>query len=179
MARGTKKVTKKEESMNLDYDLEIDPQNLDTAVLGYPSIVGRYAALASQANRNAKLAQEKVKTIRSELVKDAHENPDIMGRGVKPTAITVEAYYRNNDEYKDAKQEMIDCEFEADMMNGCVEAIRAKRYMLIEALRLLSMDYFDKPEVPHDCGDLREKLENQQINSLYENMRLRMNSREE
>ncbi len=154
---------------SFEQDVEIDPLNLDAEVLGYSRLVGQYAALAAEANRAAKLAEEHVKTTRSELVKE------IMDKGEKPTVVVVEAYYRNDHEYKEAKEAMIEAQFEADIMNGCVAAIASKRYMIAETLRLISMEYFDTPKMPHDVQDVVKKLEENRRGDVFNRIHQALN----
>lgn len=177
MARGNRR-GKEEKEYSFENDVEIDPFNLDAEVLSYPRLVGQYAALAAEANKAAKLAEEKVKTLRSELVKEANTVDNILGKGVKPTVQTIEAYYRTDEDYKEAKQAMIEAQFEADIMNGCVSAINSKRYMLSESLRLISMEYFSTPNMPHNVQDVVKKLEENRRGDVFNRIHQALNKSE-
>jgi len=175
MARGNKSKKKTVEDVEHDFDFEadvsIDPFHLDAEVLGYPRLVSQYAGLAAEANRDAKQASERVKTLRSELVKEAWADPTVLGKGVKPTVQTVEAYYRNDEDYQAAKEEFIEAEYEADIINGVVDAIRSKRYMLDGSLRLISLEFFSSPKVPHDLQDVVAKMKESGRSATMDRMR--------
>ena len=169
MARKKKVVEELSDDFNFEDDVEIDPHNLDAEIMSQPRFVSRYTSLAATANKNAKLAQEKLKTLRSVLIKEAQETLP------KPTAMLVEAHYRVDEDYQEVKQEMIDAEFEADMINGCVSAIHAKRYSLIEAVRLISMDYFSAPSMPHDVDGVVDKMNDISRSDVADRMRKALN----
>ena len=81
MARKSNRSTSKTESsedaeFNYEADLRIDPDFLDAEFLNHPALFMKYAEQSAKANKLAKEAEERVKTLRSELVKNANEDPD-------------------------------------------------------------------------------------------------------
>jgi len=136
--------------LDFNRDMAINPDCLDVECLDHANLYIRYSNAAIHAARIAKRAAEKKKTIRSKLTKEANKDPK--GCGIeKVTGPNVEAYYRDHDDYKDAVNELIDAEYEADMLKGAVESFGYQRK---EMLRLLVQEwqgqYFAGPNLPRD-----------------------------
>ena len=134
-------------------DLEIDPIALDIAIIEQPQLFYRYSKMLADAEKEVKQTHERLKVKRSELIKEANEDPDgCLGTGVKPTAAPVEAYYRNHQEHKDAKTALIDAEHERDLLNACVFSIRQRKDTLQGLIQLAIMGYFSTPKDPRNLA---------------------------
>jgi len=181
MARKSNRSTSKTESsedaeFNYEADLRIDPDFLDAEFLNHPALFMKYAEQSAKANKLAKEAEERVKTLRSELVKNANEDPDTyLGKGVKPTAPVVEAFYRTDEDYQEAKQEMIDAQYDADMLTNIVFAFQARKLTLENLVRLQGQNYFSSPQEPRDLPDAVERLEEIKKKSVQTKVKQRMN----
>jgi hypothetical protein len=63
-------------------DCYIDPSQLDIAALEQTNLTMRYSKEAAYYERKAKQAHEAVKTLRSQLIKEANKDPDAcLGKG--------------------------------------------------------------------------------------------------
>jgi hypothetical protein len=148
-----------------DTDLSIDLNYLHLECQKHPELAMKYSKLFAKAKRKASILEEKVKTLRSQLVKQANENPDMyLGKGVKATAPNVEAYYRDNTEYKEVKQNWIDAVYEMDLLEGAKFAFAARKSMLEEEVRLHGQQYYSTPEI----NDLSEA--SKQFNEIKERL---------
>lgn len=176
MARKSKQTSRTESDFEFDYesDLRIDSDNLYEEFLNHPLSFMKYAAASATANKLAKEADEKVKTLRSQLIKAANENPDeTLGKGVKPTAPVVEAYYRDDEEYKEAKQDWVDATYNADMMVNIVFAFNARKTALEYAGRVEQREYNAEPKV--SGSDATEKVDKMKKDSAQTKVKNRMN----
>jgi hypothetical protein len=162
-----------EDVFDYDADLDINPHYLDAEFLRQPKLAAKYNKKSAEANKEAKLAEERVKTVRSRLIKEANADPSIMGMGndVKPTDAKVEAFYRSDPDYKRLKKELIEAQYEADLFHGAAFNIRDKKDAIEGLIRLLGMEYFSAPQVPHDLPDAAEKLEKIKRTSARERIR--------
>lgn len=140
------------DELNINYDTEIDPDNLDVALVELPNLLFKYSQASTEAEKKVEEAEENVKITRSRLIKWANENPKEL-EGGKATGQAVEAYYRTEQEYIDAKQEEIDARYEASMVKNAIYAIYAKRGALEHLIKLLGMEYFSGPSSPMDLSD--------------------------
>lgn len=140
--------------MDYEKDLEIDGMSLDLEWIRQPKLFAKYSKELAEAERKAKLANELVKTIRSELIMKINKDPDTyLGKDMKVTDAKVEACYRQQDEYKKAKQDRIDAEYTRDMIKVAADAFNFHRKPALENLVTLhGQQYFAGPSVPNDIG---------------------------
>ena len=125
---------------------------LDAEFLNHAEIFMKYAKASAQASREAKYAEERVKTLRSEIIRDEkRDNP-------KHTETTLEAAYRNDSEYKEAKAECIEAQFKADLLANAVYAFQARKVALENLVRLHGQEYYSSPKTPHDLPEAAERL---------------------
>lgn len=149
--------------MNYEQDLEIDPTALDVEWLGQAKRFMHYAKLSAQADRKVRLAEENVKTVRSELVRKVQEDPDLLGDEIKLTAQTTEAYYRLHPKYKKAKKELIKLQFRANILTQAVSAFRQRRSSLENLVTLHGQQYFASPKEPRNLeGEHLKRLKKDQ-----------------
>lgn len=142
------------EKRNYDEDLTIDPDALDVEWLRQPQLYFDYARQSAEAEDALKRAEQSMKVIRSELVLEASD-PDsgVLGKGIKPTAPTVEAYYRNHPKHQAAKERFFKASFEAEMLRNAVFAFTQRKVALENMVRLHGSGYFSGPSEPRDIGD--------------------------
>jgi len=139
--------------INYEKDMEIDPNALDVEILNQTELGFAYCKQLATARYTLQLVEEKVKTVRSELIKKANETPAIMGTGIKPTAPNIEAFYRTNSAYKLVKTEWIDAKYECDMAEMAQQQICWGRKKSLESLiSLHGQQYFAGPEVPRNLS---------------------------
>lgn len=136
-------------------DLAIDKHGLDKEWLKQPLVFAKWAEKSADANRDAKQADEKLKTIRSEIVLSAKE------QGAK-TQQQIEALYRTNPAYKEAKNNMLQKQHEAEIHQNAVMAFHQKKAALDHLSKLHGMNYFSTPEKPADLDEdaLRDSTNN-------------------
>ncbi len=125
-------------------DLSIDQNALDIEFLNQPNLYMKYSEELAHAERVTKRANEKVKTIRSELVDEANRKLD------KPNQQKVESYYRMDDSYKEAKTELHDAEFEQSILTNALWAIGHRKTSLENLVKLMVAQYFAPPAEPRD-----------------------------
>ncbi len=132
--------------MDYDYtnDIKINPDALDVEWLRQPELYMKYCEAAANAKRAAATAMEKIKVIRSQLIKEAREE------GLAKNAGQEEAYYRDHVSHKRAKAEWIEKEHVAAILHSAVFAFNQRKDALENLVRLAGQGYFATPEVPRD-----------------------------
>ena len=142
------------DGLGLDFqaDLAIDPDELDIAALEQSNLAMKYSREAAHYDRVSKKAYEAVKTLRSQLTREANEDPDgCLGKGNKATGANVEAYYRTHPDYIKAKNAMIDAEYQRDLVKAAADHISFQRSKMIQVLSsLLNAEYFAAPGFARD-----------------------------
>lgn len=151
--------------MELDYDKDmyIDEQALDIEWLEHGTMAKKYIKHLVQKRKEAALAHEKVKTIRSDLILQAKSEGEKL-IGCKPTDPVVEAYYRSHKKYKEIKEEYLEAQEEAEYAELAQKEICYTRRMALEQLvKLHGQMYFAGPSIPRDLAEERNKRVNQSI----------------
>ena len=152
--------------MELDYDKDyhIDEQALDVEWLEHGNIAKKYIRHLVQKKKEAALASEKVKTVRSELILRANEHPEECCGKSKPNAADIEAFYRTNKQYRRAKEKYLEAQEEAEFAELAQKEICYTRRTTLENLvKLHGQMYFAGPSMPRDLTEERNKIANQKI----------------
>jgi hypothetical protein len=151
--KGEIKMEQNVNETDFEQDISIDVDALDVEVLRCGIIGKKYIRLAGHLRRLEKQAHEAVKNIRSDLINKVNENPEKTTGKAKPNAADIEAYYRRDKEYKAAKQDWIDAEYEADFAERAQqEATYGRRKDLEHLIRLFERSYFAGPALPRDLS---------------------------
>jgi hypothetical protein len=111
-----------------------------------PSTFYDYSKALSQMEKKVKLVWETMKTIRSQLILKANTDEGL--GNPKATAGEVEAYYRTQPEYQTAKNDLINIEYERDMIQNAVSAFYRKEKALDKAVELHKMEWWRGPKQP-------------------------------
>ena len=154
--------------MNYEQDIVINESALDVEWINQASLAAKYGRNWAECKQELLLAEENIKLVRSELIKQVHEDPDkYLGADIKPTGPVVEAYYRNHKRHKAAKQEIADAQFEANVAEIAYKEISYTRKAALENLvKLHGQQYFAGPSVPRDLSEevaIRKKELNQRV----------------
>jgi hypothetical protein len=154
-----------------DADMEIDLNFLHLECQNHAAMFMKYCRESARTKKFAAFAEEKVKTKRSMLVKAANEDPDgVLGKGIKPLAANVEAYYRTDSEYKRLKAEWLEAVHDADIASNCVFGMQARKSMLELEVKLHGQEYYSTPAVENLSDAAKQK-------SIEERIRIRTNRR--
>ncbi len=150
--------------MNYAEDLKINPDQLDVEWLEQPLRFHIYSTKSAEANKFVRKCDELVKVIRSELILEASaKGESILGKGVKPTAPNIEAYYRNNAEYKKAKVALHDAQYNQEMLTNVVYAFHQRKSALENLTRLHGQNYFAGPTLPRDLSEEYKEKQKEKI----------------
>lgn len=152
---------------------ELDPENdipvhnddIDVEWLRQSSLFLKYGRASAEAEKRVKIAEQNIKVVRSELVMEANEKLD------KPTGQNVEAYYRTHPKHQAAKQELIDAEYERDLLQSAKSAIYMKKSALENLVKLTALGWFSAPVAPKSFEELARKMEEYETTSANKKIR--------
>ena len=148
--------------MNYEKDLRIDVDALDTEWADQPALALKYCRHYAECVKELQEAEEEIKITRSELIKEANENPVGCCDKEKPNAGDIEAYYRNHDRHKKAKEQMIVLQYEVNMAESAKNEFSFSRKAALENLVILhGQQYFAGPKVPRDLSKEYQKKHDQ------------------
>jgi len=138
--------------LNFEEDIEIDASSLDVELLRQATLFYRYSKNEAEKKKELAEAQERVKTIRSELIREAGADKSIKN------AQQTEAFYRNDINYQEAKKEAVEAEYEANIASTAVWAMNQRKVSLENLVKLAMADYFARPIEPRDLQEEYDKV---------------------
>jgi len=149
---------------NFDDDIAIDAESLDVEWLNQAPLSRKYGKLAAQQRKIVAQLEERKKTIRSQLIKEANQDPKKCTGKEKPNAADLESYYRDHSRYKEVIEELIEAQFELDNVEDAKNEIAYTRKAALSNLVVLhGQQYFAGPSVPRDLKEeVRRFKERQQ-----------------
>lgn len=153
-----------EPDFDYDADTSIDPHNLHEEVFGHSNKYYKYCAHASAMERRLKKAKERVKIIRSQLIKEAKEKS--VG-----TQMDIEAYYRDDPKHKEARADEIHIEYEYNMAMNAIYALAHKKHMLEHSVTLYTSQYFAVPKTPIDVGSGGKRISDYESGKIVDRER--------
>lgn len=141
------------QELNYERDIAINLHNLVQEWLEQPQLVYYYSAELSSAKRTLARIQERKKTVRSKLIKEANANPSILPGG-KVSLPLVEAHYRTSPEYTVAADEEIEQQYTVDILDGALTAVKQRKEALQDEVKLWLGKYYAGPQEPLELLEL-------------------------
>lgn len=139
-------------------NLKIDINALEEEWLNQPRLYAKYSKIKAEAKADMDRAAEKVKTVRSELILEARKGgKDLLG--FNPTDSSIEAWYRTQKKWLNAREEYIDAEYEYNILDGAVFAFSQRKYALENLVSLWIGNYYSSPR-ENSRKNIKEKVVN-------------------
>jgi len=141
----------------MDYlkDIEIDESALDLEVLNQAKLGLKYGLYYAECLRKVTQVVENLKLIKAQLTNEAILNPEeCIAEGVsKPTAVMIEAYFREHPKHKEAKEIWEKAKHELEIaIIAKSEICYTRKAMLENLIKLSGQSYFAGPSVPRDLS---------------------------
>lgn len=137
--------------LNYEQDLHIDDNALDLEWLGQPTLMVKYIQGQASARREVDRLKEKLNVSKAELDREIRLSPDKYGIE-KITESVITSTIIIQDEYKKLVKELIDAQYELQMMQGAVAAIDQRKQALENLVKLYGQQYFAGPKMPRDLS---------------------------
>ena len=154
------------DDFNFEEDMAVDPNALEEEWLRHPQLYMKYVKASALFKRKANKAVEKVKVIRSQLIKDS-----------KGTAQEKEAFYRTHPDHIAAKEEMIQAEYEAAIVDGAIYALAHRKAELENLVKLYMSEYFSTPREPKQLIEGGKRIEREKVSQAEATQRSALNQR--
>ena len=140
------------DEINFDIDAAINPMELDVEWFKHANLVAKYSRLCSDSEAKAKRAEERMKTMRSKIIKLVYAKPSKLPGG-KPVAQVVEAYYRSHPKYISLKEKMLTAQHTHSLCLNAMSVLSNKRTAMENLVKLLAMDFWSGPKSANDFTD--------------------------
>lgn len=151
------------EELNYEQDMEIDVDALDIEWLEQAQKAMKYGRHVSALRKKVAKLEERKKIERSELIREANEDPQGCCNKDKPNSADIEAYYRSSTPYQNVVDELINAQYELSMAEVALNEVSWTRKMALENLvRLHGQQYFAGPKVPRNLSKEWEDKKSQQ-----------------
>jgi len=124
--------------LNFEDQIAINLDNLHEEWAAHAQTRYEYACEVSHLELKNKKIHEKLKTIRSELLKEAKE------QGANNASLQ-EAYYRTHEDYISAKKDNIEAEYNLSMAWNALVAFDNRKNALENEVKLWKSNYFSSP----------------------------------
>lgn len=147
--------------MDYENDMYIDEEALDIEWLEQAALALKYGRYWAKCQQELIRCEEHIKLVRAELIKKAHTDAEKifdLPDGKTPTGPMVEAYYRNHKRHKEAKEDWMEAQFEANVAEVAkFEISRTRKAALENLVRLHGQNYFAGPAMPRNLMEEREQ----------------------
>ena len=123
---------------DFDYELDtaIDKHKLDKELEVQHSLFMKYSKLSKLAKRIYDHKWEAVKKIRSKIIKKIKKDDP------KATGQMIEAQYRDDERHATAKEEMIEAEYQYNILDGAVMSLHQRKTSLQDLVKLYLNEYW-------------------------------------
>jgi len=153
---------------DFDNDVAIDLDNLHNEWATHAASRKKYADEISYLDKIVKKSHEKVKVIRSQLLKEASQNKEL-----KLTSADLrESYYRDHKDHKEAKDTQITSEYNLSMAWNALNAMDDRKYALQDEVKLWIRNYYATPreERMTEAGKIKllEQIEGEKVQTHRE-----------
>lgn len=151
--------------LNYERDLAIDETALDLEWLQQPLLMLDYTEAAASARREVDRTKEKLSVLRAELGKKVRKHPEHYDIA-KITVDAVEAAIITTEEYSELANDMIDAQYEYQMLQGAVQAVEQRKQALENMTKLLGLQYFASPKAPRDLPyEVEQEMKKEKSNN--------------
>lgn len=125
-----------------DFDFEIDKYSLDEELVNQVNEFAIIGDKLAEAEHKVRVYEQKEKEIRSRLILEVHAGDHDDHFDGKPTAQSIEAFFRINEDHINAKRLLIKAQKKADALRQRVFSCQAKRSALELLVKLFLTGYY-------------------------------------
>lgn len=137
--------------MNYEKDIEIIPDELDIQWIEQPRLMFKYAKLSAEASREWDQAKEKLALVRAQLDNAIRNKPSAYKLD-KVTEGSVAACILQQDGYELANAELIEAQYQFNIVRAAISALENKKAALENLVKLYGQQYFSGPRIPRDIN---------------------------
>jgi len=149
---------------DVEFDIAIDPNQLDTEWCDQPSLYFQYAAKLASARRDVDEAKADLDVTRAELDKAIRLDPASFGL-VKITEAAITSAIPTQEKFCDANEAVIEAKHRADILSAAVSALDHRKKALENLVSLFLSNYYSRPKASEKSKERMDDIEKQQVRS--------------
>lgn len=146
----------------VELDLQIDPYRLDDEWVEAASLYGRYAMELADARRDFEEAKAALELAKAEIDTAIRRDPEAFGLA-KSTENAVAAAIPQQDNYKEATQEVINARHRMDIVDGAVKSLDHRKKGLEKLVDLYFGEYYSKPRASAESREQMDEAEKRAV----------------
>lgn len=132
--------------------MKIDPDALDVEWLEQPGAFMTLAKEQSKAKRAIARANEDLKTLEAGKARKIRKRPGHYGFSDKLTEGGIKEAVTEDEEVKQARADLIDLQYDLDMLTNAMRAMEHRKQALEELVKLHGQQYFAGPREPRNLS---------------------------
>ena len=136
--------------MNVDRDLDVNPNALDVECLNLPQTHFRYNEKLADAKMDLARAKENHDITKAEKDNAIRTRPKKYGIRDKLTEGAIRAVIAKDKKCSEALEEVNRCNYEVDILSAAVKALDVKKVSVEGLIKLHGQNYFSSPKLPRD-----------------------------
>lgn len=145
----TERLTKMNDEINYEAELEIDPDALDVEWLEQAARYMRWSKLSADARSKRDRAKEALEVTVATVAMKIRAKPETFGL-VKVTEGGIQELITVDEDVRAAKENLLAAQHETDIMFAAVSSFEQRKSALENLVKLAGQGYFSTPQVPRD-----------------------------
>ena len=123
--------------------VDIDEYQLDKECVNLPTDILKYSSILAKKKRNYDSAKSNLENVEAKLQMEIREDPSKFGLD-KVTENAIKSALVLNEDYKKAKEQVLQAKYEMDVSQAVVNALEAKKKSLAMLVDLYLVGYFSE-----------------------------------
>lgn len=134
-------------------DLTIDDTALEHELMRQPLLMFTYSSHYAEAIYEKNKAKESLDVCEARVDYEARKNPGLLGLDKTPTETAFKNYIKMHPKYLEALHKYQSAEYMANLLNGGVQAVNAKKMALENMVKLLLGSFYGEPRLEQDIRE--------------------------
>ena len=133
----------------------IDELAIQEEYIRLPSDVAYWGAKYAQADKEYLMAKVVLDRLERQLYSVCRD--ELLRTEKRPTEALISSAIADSDEWLEAKEHLVECEYQRTLLKGSAEALRAKREVIISLGAHLRLEMMRDPVLRDQVKDARER----------------------
>ena len=149
----------KSSELDFDKDINIDDRNLFSECQRQPKIFKYWADVYSKSKRRLKLKKHNLEILKAEITDAMRKSPKRYGLSEhRVTEKAIEQKLLLNEEIQEKLRELIDAEYDQDILSYAVKSFEQRKDSLTLMVKLALSEWYSTPNLKTASNEEREKL---------------------
>jgi len=159
-----------ESPVDFEKDIRVDIHHLELEWVRQPQLVWKYGKLAADAKDEVSRIENQISMHESDVAADVRKKPELFGLpSDKVTDKNIRYAIESDPTFQQLNTKLRKAKKNYDIIERAVTSIDHKKRSLEHLVKLLAMEYFSGPSVPHKIGaEVQDRLRDAQSTDFAE-----------